>query len=401
MRRFVVLVLDGLGIGAMDDVADVRPNDCGANTLRHILETVPNLKLPHLESMGLMNAAGFCSKRMSYATAATYGTSNLMHFGADTFFGHQEIMGTKPQKPFGEPFSKRIAEIEKVLFGAGYVTEKKCFDSHELLLVNNAVTVADNIECDPGQAFNVTATLDDIGFDEVVKIGRLVRCVSQVPRVIAFGGRKVTKENLLKAVEVNGDYIGVNAPKSGVYNHDYHCLHIGYGVDPTVQLPKVLGNVGVPVVLLGKAADVIENPRGQSYSIVQTAKVMEQTATVIKHQEHVFVCANVQETDLCGHRQRADKYAEILQIADAGIGKLLSLLDGEDILVVMADHGNDPTIGHSRHTRERVPLLFAGSGLITGNIGERTTLSDVAATAAAFFNAAMPQNGTPIALRGQ
>ena len=96
-KRFIIIVLDGFGIGAMPDAAVVRPGDEKANTLRSILEDYPDLKLPTLEKLGLMNAYGRESKCMKYSEDANFGKSELMHFGADTFMGHQEIMGTLPR----------------------------------------------------------------------------------------------------------------------------------------------------------------------------------------------------------------------------------------------------------------------------------------------------------------
>lgn len=97
MGKFVVIVLDGFGVGAMPDVPQVRPADCGANTCVHIFERTPDLKLPNLASLGLANIVGREFPGLPFATDATFGRAELMHDGADTFFGHQEIMGTRRQ----------------------------------------------------------------------------------------------------------------------------------------------------------------------------------------------------------------------------------------------------------------------------------------------------------------
>ncbi len=395
MKKFMIIVLDGFGVGQMDDVPKVRPQDTGANTWLHILQAKPKLRLPTLEKLGLMNIIDWETPQMKKNPNATFGKAKLMHEGADTFFGHQEIVGTKPPKPFGEPIRNKIDRIYKVLTEHGYHVEFYHGKHERMLVVENAVTVADNVECDPGQAFNVTAAIDTISFDEVLKIGRLVRSVSQVPRVITFGGRGVTIQNILAAVEEHeGGYIGVNAPKSGVYNKDYHCVHMGYGVNPNVQVPTILGKAGFPVYLLGKAADVIQNPYGTSISIVETSQVLGKMIEVAEKMECGFICCNVQETDLAGHQQSVDKYARVLQTADPLIGRLIQKMNDEDILVVMADHGNDPTIGHPHHTRECVPLMISGRKVRAGSIGVRQTLSDVGATAAEYFGVSRPENGT-------
>ena len=107
-KRFVVIVLDGFGIGAMNDAARERPGDEKANTLRSILSDYPDMKLANLEQLGLMNAFGAESNDMKYCESANFGKSELMHFGADTFMGHQEIMGTLPKRPTMHPFQERL-----------------------------------------------------------------------------------------------------------------------------------------------------------------------------------------------------------------------------------------------------------------------------------------------------
>ena len=92
--RFVVIVLDGFGAGQMADVPEVRPADLGANTCVHIFENTPGLELPTLASLGLANAAGKEFPGLPFFPTATWGTARLIHQGADTFYGHQEIMGT-------------------------------------------------------------------------------------------------------------------------------------------------------------------------------------------------------------------------------------------------------------------------------------------------------------------
>ena len=390
-----MIVLDGFGAGVMEDVPQVRPADIGACSAGHILDNVPDLKLPTLEKLGLMNILDRTSQEMKPNPSAVFGKAKLTHYGADTFFGHQEIMGTKPAVPFGEPIKNKIEIIEKTLVDAGYhVRQWEGTEGRKLLIVNEAVTVADNVECDPGQAFNVTAAIDDISFEEELKIGRLVRSVSVVPRVITFGGRGVHLPDLLGAIEEHENgFIGVNAPASGVYKNDYHCIHLGYGVDPEVQCPTIFGKAGLPVFLLGKVADVVQNPYGTSIPMVDTTAVLERTAEIIRDHETAFVCTNVQETDLAGHQEDIARYADRLRKADAGIANILPLLHEDDVMIVMADHGNDPTIGHPHHTREHVPLMIYAPHAAPGTIGVRTTLSDVGATAADYFRMPAPENG--------
>jgi phosphopentomutase len=393
MNRFVVIVLDSFGIGYMKDVVDVRPQDVGANTCMHILEKFPNLKLPNLEKIGLMNAMGEETGTMKKSSVAIYGKAALMHEGADTFLGHQEIMGTKPKLPLIEPFSKSIDKVYTALIRAGY-NVKYMGDNTKFLFVNDCVTIADNIEADLGQVYNLTSTLDLITYEEVLKIGKVVRDNVEVSRVIAFGGKNVSVKNIFDAVEEkDGKYIGINAPKSGVYSEGYQVMHMGYGVNAQVQAPTILGKTGINVCLIGKVADIVANDYGKSISCVDTKEVMELTLKEVQNIKSGFICTNVQETDIAGHQQNTDKYVEKLKIADEYIGHIIKNLDGNDRLVVMADHGNDPTIGHSHHTREYVPILLYGKDLKPNCLGLRKTLSDVGATVVKYFGCENTENG--------
>lgn len=393
-RRFVVIVLDGFGIGAMEDAVMTRPEDERANTLGSILRDCPDMKLPTLERLGLMNAYGQESRRMKYSPDANYGKSELMHFGADTFMGHQEIMGTSPKKPDVHPFQERVDAVAKWLSAHGHkvqIVERKGL---KYVVCDDYVTVADNLEADLGMCYNVTAPLDYISFEKEHEIAKLVREVVTVGRVIAFGGTGNTMEDLYHAVEVKqGRFIGIASAKSKSYEQGYQCLHLGYGVDKNVQAPTILTNAKVPVTLIGKVADIVANDGGKSISCVPTEECMELTIHAVQEMERGFICTNVQETDLAGHSQSSAAYRKILEQADKGIGKLLPLLAEEDILVVMADHGNDPNIGHSKHTRECVPLLVYQKDKSGRKIGRRKSLSDVGASVCEYFHVQAPQNG--------
>lgn len=395
MKKIVVIVLDGFGIGAMKDAKKVRPGDEIANTLGSILKDFPDLKLPNLEKMGLMNAYGYESNRMKFSNTANYGKSELMHFGADTFMGHQEIMGTIPKKPVTQPFQEKVEDVYKHLTAGGHKVEIRETKGLRYLIADDFVTVADNIDADLGMAYNCTAPLDYISFVKELKIAHEVREVVTVNRVIPFGGTRTTMQDILNAEETREDkYIGIHAVKSKSYNHGYMCRHLGYGVDKNVQAPTLLTNMGIPVSLFGKVADIVANDDGKSISCVDTAEVLDLTIEEIRKMEKGFICTNVQETDLAGHSQDSKWYKELLEISDEKIGKILELLTEEDMLIVMADHGNDPDIGHNRHTRENVPLLIYQKKLCGKNVGLRSTLSDVGATVCDFFQVAKPQNGT-------
>lgn len=393
-KRFIVIVLDGFGIGAMKDAQYVRPGDEHSSTLGAILHHFPDLKLPNLEKMGLMNAYGSESNQMKFAPSAVFGKSELMHFGADTFMGHQEIMGTRPKKPLVQPFQEKIDDIKENLEKHGHQVEVIQRGKLRYLLVDQYCTVADNIDADFGMAYNCTAPLDFMSFEQELEIGRLVREVATVNRVIPFGGTQTTIEDILAAEETRQDaFIGIHAVKSKSYEHGYQCRHLGYGVNKNEQAPTLLTNAGIDVSLFGKVADIVANDQGKSVSCVDTSTVLDLTIQEIKQMEEGFICTNVQETDLAGHSQDAHWYKDLLVIADEKIGQMIQLLDQEDILLVMADHGNDPDIGHNRHTRENVPILVYKKDVKNINLGLRESLSDVGASVCDYFNVAACANG--------
>lgn len=395
MGKFIVIVLDSFGVGYMNDVSKVRPEDVGSNTAYHIIERKPDIQIKNLVKLGLMNAIGKETEKLKKSKKANWGTSNLAHQGADSFLGHQEIMGTTPPIPFNMPFNEVIDEVEEHLVKKGYSVRREGKETEpKILVVNECATVGDNLETDLGQVYNVSACLDIMPFEEVKQLGIVVRNVVKVSRVIAFGGERIVLNDLLKARKVKKNkFSGVDAPESGVYDQGYQVVHLGYGINPEVQIPTILDYQKIPVVLIGKAADIIQTSSTHLYPGVDTQQLFNYLLQETGEIDNGFICLNVQETDLAGHGEDVERYANRLELSDKNIGEIMKQLDEEDILIVMADHGNDPTIGHSQHTRERVPLLVFRKGLEGREIGERETMSDVAATAAEYFGVKKPQHG--------
>lgn len=395
MGKFGVIVLDSFGVGAMDDVSKVRPNDIGANTALNIIKAVPQIKLPMLEKMGLMNAIGVERSDHKFSSTANWGTSLLMHHGADSYLAHQEIMGTKPKIPLLQPFNEVIGRVEEQIKKDGFNVKRYGNPGYQILIVNDCATVGDNLEADPGQVYNVTGALDKMSFSEITRLGESVRQVVHVSRVIAFGGRGITIEDILKARKIeNQKYVGISAPESGVYKEDYHVIHLGYGIDPKVQLPVILHNAGIDVSLIGKTADIINVDTPRKFPGVKTDKLFDRFIQQSKDIKNGLLFMNIQETDLAGHAEDPVRYSEILEIADKKLHQVLPLYTNDDILIVMADHGDDPTIGFSLHTRERTPLLIHHQGTHNKYVGEQATLSNVGATGSDYFGVKAPENGT-------
>lgn len=393
MKRVFVLVLDSLGVGYMEDVKESRRQDIGANTFGHILDQAEDLALPTFEELGIYQILKH-PKLAPRPAKAAYGSLSLQHYGADSYAGHQEIMGTIPAKPALIPFIEVMPKVKAALEQKGF-SVRIPDESKPVLLVNEAVIVADNIETDYGQIYNVSGCFDKVPFSEVIRIGQTVRAAVEVSRVIALGGEDISIETMLEAVERRADgLVGMNCPKSGIYHHGYLSLHMGYGVDYRKQVSTILTDAGKEVVLVGKMQDVIECPGALKIPAVPTEKVMKDSIDAFLRMQTGLVSATVQETDLAGHAEDVNLYAQKLMIADRYLKDFLPQMTEEDLLIITGDHGNDPTIGHSQHTRERTVLL-AYSPKFPGNInlGIRHTLADIAATAAEALGVSAPQDG--------
>ena len=392
-KRAIILVIDSLGIGYMDDVLKERPQDIGANTFYHLLDKAENIEIPNLLRLGI-NKVLKHPRFHDMNSEGSYGKLNLQHFGADSYAGHQEIMGTNPKKPLIEPFITYINDVKQALEEKGYYVEipdKK----DQYLLVDKKVVVADNIETDYGQIYNITAPLDEISFSEVLEIGWIVRENVKVSRVIALGGKNVSSRQIIASIERRKDgLVGVNSPKSGVYKCGYQARHMGYGVNPENQISSILQRRGKEVVLIGKMQDLIACSGAKKIPAVDTELVMSETIKSMSKMKEGLISATVQETDLAGHAQDVKRYADKVMIADKYIGRIIEEMSDKDLLIITADHGNDPTIGHSQHTREKTFLIVYGKRLAAANLGKRKTLSDIAASIAEYFQVEKPENGT-------
>ena len=293
------------------------------------------------------------------------------------------------------PFQEKVDVVAQHLKDAGHKVDIIDRNGLRYVVCDDYCTVADNLEADLGMCYNVTAPLDYLPFDKELAIARKVREVVTVGRVIVFGGTGNNMDDLYAAEEIReGKFIGIASAKSKSYDQGYQCLHLGYGVDPNVQAPTILTGSGIPCTLIGKVADIVHNEAGVSISCVPTAECMDLTLEAMKKMDQGFICTNIQETDLAGHSQNSTRYREILEIADSKLPLILNEMTDDDFLVIMADHGNDPDIGHSKHTRECVPLLIRYRDRKGVHVGLRSTLSDVGATVCDYFDVKAPQNGT-------
>lgn len=386
MGRMVVLILDSFGIGAMDDCDDYEPGDCLANTYEHIRNKVA-ISIPTMYSLGLnqlVDGTGI--------PKGAYGKSRLAHHGADTYMGHQEIVGSLPKCP-AKRLMKDVHEsiVTSLLRKKFKVTYP--FEDLPILLVDDAIIVADNIESTPGNIINVTADLTKVSFEYALKVGRVVREVVDTSRVITLGGSHTSIAQLLSVVKKGeAEQWGIDSPKSGVYGEGYHVRHMGYGVNVERQF-QTLAEAKIPVYRIGKTADVLEG-KHLAYSIVNTTEVLEQLKESFHKEAHGAFLVNVQETDLAGHAEDTNWYASLLEEVDNWLEEFIPLLNEDDILIVTADHGNDPTIGHSKHTREYTPLMITGPKVKAVSVGTRNTMADIGATLSDYFRVESTEAGT-------
>ncbi|CAM2757629.1 phosphopentomutase [Hathewaya histolytica] len=387
MKRVILLVIDSLGIGEMEDIKINRPIDVGSNTLKHILENNKELSINNLIKLGLINALGEEVGDYKKVSNAIYGEANLTHPGADSFYGHYEIAGAKIENPVVYPLEHYIDSIKFRLEKLGYGVEKVTKFQSSYLFVDEGIFVCDNIEAEYGNVYSVIGSNEKVDYNKVKLIAKEVRNITKVSRVVSVI-TKVTVEELTRCIEIKeGKYIGINSPKCNLYNREYEVEHLGYGINNQGHCITKLKKINVPVISIGKVSDIIDVDVDKRIYGVNTNLIIENSLEQIKSLDYGFIFINIQETDLAGHLEDVKMYGKQLEKVDKFIGEIINLIGGDDFLIVMADHGNDPTIGHSKHTRERVPILIYNK-CMHGEIylGTRKTMSDVGATIVEIFN---------------
>ncbi|MGH3323388.1 MAG: phosphopentomutase [Streptomyces sp.] len=401
MSRTVIVVVDGLGVGAMPDAGALRPGDLSADTLGHVLDHCRATngrapQLPALAALGLGLLRPHPALAAPSALPAAVARASLGYPGADTYAGHQTMMGADFSRVTVARLGERLAEVTGALERAGHTVEP--LDGRPLLVVDRHALVHDNLEADPGINWNVSGRLRDLPFERILGIARTVRAVAPVARVIAVGGHA---EEPLPASVRQGDCgtVGLDTPATGFYrNGGLRVRHLGAPLDHSRQLPELAARAGIPVTLVGKAADILPCERALRRPAVPTGEVLAHTLAAVRAAGRAarsdgtaLVVANVQETDLAGHQQDPLRFGAVLEHVDRGLGALLAELDAPgDRLIVTGDHGNDPGIGHACHTREYVLVLvhrpgappLPGSGAGPARLPDASSLADVGATAA-------------------
>ena len=390
-KRIFLIVIDSLGVGAAKDAADY--GDAGADTLGHISESVETFSIPNLQKLGLANLHSLRQVPAIEHPAGYYTKMNERSRGKDTMTGHWEFMGLKTEKPFitftetGFP-PELIAELEKrtghKMIGNKSASGTEILDelAEEEIATGNMIvyTSADSV-------------LQICGNEETFDLKELYRCCE-----IA---RELTMRDEWKVGRVIArPYVG---KKRGEFKrtsnrHDYAVPPFGKTV------LDVLKEQGLDVISVGKIQDIFSG-QGITEAFHSNSSVhgMEQTIEQAKKNFHGLCFVNLVDFDaLWGHRRNPQGYAEELERFDKKLGELLEVLREDDLLMITADHGNDPTYTGTDHTREQVPLLaYAKNMKGWGMLPETDAFAAVGATISENFSCEMPEGTIGTSILGQ
>lgn len=366
-RRVVLIVLDGVGIGALPDAAAY--GDAGANTLGHVAEACGGLQLPNLLQLGLGHLLELPGSVPPERVVGGYGRMLERSIGKDTTTGHWELAGLVQQRPFAtypSGFPAEIIEAFTLATGLeplGNIAASGT-DILRLLGAEHLDSGRPIVYTSADSVFQIAAHEEVIPVERLYQICRQTRDLLdpyRVGRVIARPFVGSGPENFRRTAR----------------RHDFSMPPGG----PTIL--DLLLQEGLEVTGIGKIKDIFAG-RGltRAYSSDGNAEGMSQTLAALKQMQHGLVFTNLVDFDmLYGHRLDARGFGRALEQFDAWLPQLQQTLKAEDLLLITADHGCDPQVSGTDHTREYVPLLVWHAGLCEGvNLGDRGGFADVAAT---------------------
>ena len=380
-KRIFTVVLDSVGIGAAGDAEAF--GDAGADTLGHISRQVPGMKIPHLQSLGIANVHRLPHVRAAENTLGYYARLREASNGKDTMTGHWEMMGlhiTTPFKTFTETGfpQELIEELERrtgrVIIGNKSASGTAILDElgEEEIATGHMIvyTSADSV-------LQICGNEETFGLEELYRCCEIARELTmrdewKVGRVIArpYVGRK------------KGEF------RRTSNRHDYALKPYG------ATVLNALKEAGYDVISVGKIADIFDG-EGITESNKSKSSVhgMEQTIELAGRDFTGLCFVNLVDFDAqWGHRRNVQGYAEELERFDVKLGQLLPLLRDDDLLILTADHGNDPTYKGTDHTREDVPFLaYSPSMKGHGELPDCDTFAVIGATIADNFGVAMPE----------
>lgn len=373
INRVAIMVMDGVGIGALPDAG--KYGDAGSHTLRHIAERVGGLKLPTLEKLGLGAISKIPGVGIPKKLAGSYGKMNEVSPGKDTSTGHWEIAGIQLKKAFPtfpNGFPKKLIDtfiretgIEGILgnkAASGTDIIKELGQEHLRTKYPIVYTSADSV-------FQVACHGKIFPLEELYRICKVARKLCDaygIGRVIARPFEGETPQTFQRTA----------------YRKDY-VLKLP---EPTV-LDALCGS-SIEVIGVGKIEDIYDRQGiSRSRKTKSNKEGMEATAAEFKKLKKGLVFANLVDFDmLYGHRNDVEGFARALREFDEELPELMKAVKGDGMIIITADHGNDPTHPGTDHTREYVPLLVYVAGEKSRNLKIRETFSDVGQTLADIFH---------------
>lgn len=380
-NKIHVVVLDSVGIGEAPDAANF--GDVGAHTLGHIAEKMNGLTMPHMEALGLANIEPLQGMQAAVEPKAYYGKMQEASVGKDTMTGHWEIMGLNIDKPFkvypeGFP-AELIAELEKrtgrkVLCNKPASGTQVIEDFGKEHMETGAIIVYTS--ADP--VLQIAAHEEIIPVEELYKICEIARELTLQPEYLV--GRVIARP-----------FIGTPGNFTRTSNrHDYALKPFGR------TTMNVLKDAGFDVIAIGKISDIF-NGEGVTDAVRTKNNMdgMDKFAEVVRRNFHGISFLNLVDFDAnFGHRRDPLGYGNALQEFDARLPEITEAMTEDDLLIITADHGNDPTFHGTDHTREFVPLIIYSPRFNGGReLAQRETFADIAATIAENFNVEAPAFG--------
>lgn len=367
--RATLIVLDSLGIGAMPDAAAF--GDTGADTLGHIAARRP-LHIPHLTAMGLASIRPLDHLVPPAHAEAAYGKMALAGDGKDTVAGHWELAGytvTEGFKTFSDGFPAEIMAAFTARTGHGWIGNVSASGTAiiEDLGPEHIATGKPIVYTSADSVFQIAAHEDVIPLPELYRICQIAFEIVSPYRVARVIARPfVGQPGSFSRTESRRDF-ALTPP------------------GPTIM--DQLQAAGVPTTSIGKVKSIYGD-RGFSRAVKagNNGTITQAILDVLDDQATGFIFANLVDFDMkYGHRRDPEGYAQALEAFDRRLPEIRARLGPDDLLVITADHGNDPTFHGSDHTREYVPVLAWRQGVRGTDLGTRTSLADAGATLSAWF----------------
>ena len=380
-KRIFIIVLDSVGIGEMEDSKEY--GDEGVNTLGHIAEKTENFHIPNLQKFGLANLCELNGVEPVEKPLAKYAKLKELSVGKDTMTGHWELMGihtTQPFKTFTETgFPKELIDELSKRTGRTIIGNKSASGTEILEeLAEEEITNGHLIVYTSADSvLQICGNEETMGLETLYHYCEIARELTlrdewKVGRVIAR------------------PYIGMKKGefKRTANRHDYALSPSGKTV------LDALKDNGYDVISVGKIFDIFDG-QGLTASNKSKSSVhgMEQTIELAKTDFEGLCFTNLVDFDaLWGHRRNVEGYAREIEQFDVKLGELLPYIKEDDLVILTADHGNDPTYKGTDHTREKVPFLAWSSSMKEGGLlPEQETFAVVGATVAENFGVEMPQ----------